>query len=250
MKHSRVMRYLGGAAAVLVLAGLVVLGLQWRATLRCEQVVVIGAQHAPPDTLRRLAHVDTSDLLFDIDPVLVADRVQRHPWVQAAEATRLPTGILRIQVQERQPVALVLDRQGHPAHYLDGNGFAMPLVPGTAYDVPLLRGVSEAYHPVRPVEDAGLRDWLAALAAARDETEALVSEAEWRRDGELWLRLTPVGDGAALPVRLGRAPFAPKLERLQAFWRQAVLPRSHYSYDIIDLRFDSQIITREWVRDP
>lgn len=236
---------------LLVTVGLMGLGLlgglgwHWMATLRCERIEFSGVRHADTAALLALAQVDTGLVLFDIDPVLVEDRVQRHPWVMAVRAMRLPTGTLAIDVQERRPVALVLDRQGRPAHYLDRGGYALPLVPGAAYDVPLLRGLRTPYHPVRSLQDERIRTLLVALAAVDDETDALVSEVELRSSGEVWMRTPPVDGRGAIPVRLGRDGFTEKLARLRAFWRQAVLTQSETTYTLIDLRFDSQIITRK-----
>ncbi|GIV58641.1 MAG: cell division protein FtsQ [Rhodothermaceae bacterium] len=230
------------AGLALTLAGL--FGAYWLASLPVARVDVRGTHHAAPAELRALARVDTGMVLFDVDPALVADRVVRHPWVARAEVTRLPTGTLVIDVTERRPVALVVAADGTPSHYLDATGAQMPRVPGAVYDVPLVRGLKEAYHPVRPVETASVRALLQALAAAPPDVEALISEIEVR-GREVWVLTTPAGGHGAVPVRLGRAGFAEKLQRLHAFWHQAVLPRPEVRFRQIDLRFDNQIFTEE-----
>lgn len=238
-------RLLGVAALVLLVGGIGFVGWRWQAEMTCTRIDVTGVRHAAPAELTALAHVDTGMVLFDIDPALVEDRVMRHPWVQSAEVTRLPTGTLTIKVQERVPVLLALNEHGVPAQYLDRFGYPMPVLPEAAYDVPLLRGLSQPYHPMRPVEDAAMLDLLGALAGATADVDALVSELELR-DGEVWLYTAPLGEQGAVPVRLGRqGGFAARLERLHAFWHQAMLTRADRTYDVVDLRFDSQIVTRE-----
>lgn len=234
-----------GLPVVLALAGL---GWHWQATLRCARIAVTGAQQVPADTLVALARVDTGAVLYDLDPVLLEDRLRRHPWVASARVRRLPTGTLALHVQERTPVALVLDAHGRPDRYLDGTGAQLPLVPGAAFDVPLVRGLDEPYHPVRPVQQPALRGLLAALARLDPATEALVAEVDLRPPGEVWLHTTPAAGHPSIPVRLGREAFDRKLARLRAFWRQAVLPRPDTRFRQIDLRFDGQIVTRE--QDP
>ena len=232
---------------VMVMAGLGTLGTlgwQWLTNLPCERIEVAGLQHADSTALMELARVDTAMLLIDIDPAMVADRVRRHPWVRTARATRFPTGTLRISVQERIPMMLVMDRRGRPAHYLDRAGFAMPLAAGAVYDVPLLRGLSERYHPVRRLQDARVRALLALFATLDAETDALVSELELKSTG-VHLYTTPVGSRGSLEVQLGRDGFAEKLKRLRAFWHQAVLPQPDKRFHVIDLRFDGQIVTRD-----
>ena len=229
-------------AAVLGTAG--VLGWRWLDRLPLQAIDVEGARHAERAALVELAAVDTSMKLFEVDPVIVADRLRRHPWVAAAEVTRLPTGTLRLQVQERRPAALVLDRQGAPAYFVDAAGFSMPLVKEAAYDVPLLRGLRAPYHPVQPLEDPSVRALLAALDAADPAARALVSELTLGRDG-VWLHTTPRPGAGSVPVHLGQGDFAAKLVRLRAFWEQAVLTQPDRSFTLIDLRFDSQIVTQE-----
>lgn len=228
---------------MLVLGGL--LGWQWQARQPLTGVEVTGNVHAGPDALVDLAGLDTSLALYDVDPVIVADRVRRHPWVADARVWRLPTGKLSIHVQEREPAVLALDRRGRPERFLDPSGFQMPVVAGAAYNVPLLRGLEEAYNPVLPIEHEGLRELLAVLSGLDPELDALISELELKPRGEIWLHTTPLTDHDSIPVRLGRTGYARKLQRLHAYWRQAVLPQPQKVFRMIDLRFDSQIITQE-----
>lgn len=229
------------AVAVLLLA-LAVVGWRWMAGVTVDAVEVVGARHAEADSLVVLASVTPGDTLMRVDPALVTDRVVRHPWVQAATVRRLPTGTVQVRVQERQPVALTLDRQGRPAFYLDADGFMMPPTPGAGYDVPLLRGVRGVYHPVTPLADSLMREVLADLAAADPEANRLLTELAFE-NGDLWgYAVAPSG---TVRIRLGHGNLDEKLERLHAFWRQAVLPQPEKRFQVIDLRFAGQVVTRE-----
>ena len=218
----------------------------WQRTLPLTGVSVVGNVHAETEDVLRLVRLEPdSTALFSIDADLVADRAVRHPWVRAAAIRRLPTGTLRIAVEERQPAALVLAPDGRPSHFLDAAGYAMPVRPGAIVDVPVLRG-APPYHPTQPVASASLRELLAALATADDEADALVSEVAWSpRRTTVWT--TPSGGRETLPVRLGATGQAEQLARLHAFWTQAVLPRPDAPIQAVDLRFDGQVVTREAV---
>lgn len=246
--RTRARRLLRRALAFLTLAALgalVSLGWHWKATLPLEAIAVTGNAHADADAIRELAAVPDSARLFDLDPVILADRVQRHPWVAEARVTRWMTGTLEIAVRERVPAALALDGAGRPSHYLDAAGFAMPFVKGAAYDVPLLHGALPAMHPTQPIEDAALLELLGVLAKADPAEDALVSSVERRRDGTFVLVTAPAPGVGAIPVTLGRGGFAEKLGRLRAFWDQAVLTRPDTPIRRIDLRFDGQVVTEE-----
>ena len=233
---------------LVVVAGLGGVGWYHAQTLTCRRIDVSGTRHADPAELLERARVDTGMVLFDLEPHLLEDRLAGDPWVQAADVTRLPTGTLSIRIQERTPVALALDATGSPSRYLDRFGFAMPLVRGAHYDVPLLRGVKP--EPARPLDQPAARALLEALAGLDAETDALISEFELRSTGEVWLYTAPAGTRGAIPVRLGSSGFAPKLARLKAFWHQAVLTRPEVKYAQVDLRFDSQVVTQEEVTRP
>lgn len=240
-RRRRILRRLGLVALALGLAAAWV----WQRTLPLAGVAVVGAVHASADEVAELTGaVPDSVALFSLSPALVADRAQRHPWVRTASVRRLPTGTLRVRVEERVPVVLALDAAGRPSHFLDGEGFAMPTeaaVPAV-YDVPVLHG-APAYHPIQPVESAALRGLLGALAHADAETLALVSEVEWGGRVTLWT--TPAGGHGSVPVRLGRDGHDDQLRRLRAFWDQSVLPRPDVEFRLVDLRFDGQVVTRE-----
>lgn len=230
-------------------AGLVVLVLAlgaawtWQRTLPLKAVAVVGATHASIEDVIALTQAEPDSVaLFSLSPALLADRAQRHPWVRTATVRRLPTGTLRIAVQEREPAVVVLE-DGAPHHFLDAEGYAMPIeaVSPALYDVPVLSGAPD-YHPIQPVESAGLRSLLAALARAEPSTHALVSEIDWRT-ATLWT--TPTNGHETVPVRIGRFGHADALRRLRAFWNQAVLPQPEVTFASVDVRFDGQVVTRE-----
>ncbi len=234
---------MAGAVCALAALGLAAWwGYQWQRHLKVERIEVTGVHHAEPGALVELAGVDTTMRLFGLDPALVADRVERHPWVRRAEVTRRPTGTLAIHVTGRTPLVLALDANGTPARDLDARGFQVPADSGVVYDVPLLRGLDEPYHPMRRLQGEDARALLEALSALND---TLVSEIERRPDGEWWLYTAPTDVRGVTPVRLGHAPFAPKLRRLRAFWRQAVRTQPATRFEVIDVRFDGQVVTRE-----
>lgn len=241
--YQHLTRRLGIGLALALVVGIGVLGWRWQTTLRVAGVHVVGTEHAEPDTLRALARVDTGAVLYDIEPAFIADRVQRHPWVKEASVMRLPTGTLRIRVEERTPAALAIDDDGTPAFYVDPQGFGMPLPDSASYDVPLLHGIDDLYAPTRPVAHDAVREVLEALVAS--SVHDRVTELAVQPDSSIRLYARPTDVHDVVPVELGRDRFPQKLNRLQAFWEQAVQPRPNTQFSLIDLRFDSQIVTKE-----
>ena len=242
--YARLALRLGGLMAVV--GGVLLLGLlgwQWQSSVTVGQVAVSGGKHTPPDTVRHLARVDSGTVMEKIDGALIADRVERHPWVQRASITKQRARrTLLIAVTERSPAALVVDGSGRSAYYLDQNGYAMPCPDSAGYDVPLVRGLTADYHPVRPVAPPSLRTMLQALDGS--EAAPLVAELDVQPDSTVQLLTTPIGSHDPMRVRLGSGEIPTKLQRLRAFAEQVLTTKPDDPITEIDLRFDGQIVTQ------
>ncbi|PSQ90297.1 MAG: cell division protein FtsQ, partial [Bacteroidetes bacterium QS_4_64_154] len=207
----RILRLAGVALLVAGVGALGVLGWRWRASATVDRVAVTGTQHAPPDSVRRLARVDSPHWTY---------------------------GTLTVAVTERTPAALAVDRLGRPAYYLDRAGYAMPLPDSAGYDVPIVRGLDADAPWTRPDSAQSPSSLRRVLAALPDAGVAdLVAEIEVRRDESVQLTTAPVGSHDAIPVRLGAGDVSKKLRTLRAFARQVLARRTDGPIEHIDLRF-------------
>jgi len=248
---SRARHIASRVGALLGLVGLGALlgyGYHRAAMLPVVDVEIRGNVHAAADELLSLASVPDSSLLFDLDTQLLAEQVERHPWVREASVRRWMTGTVSISVDERQPVMLALSPDGRPWMYLDAYGYAMPVTETSrraGYDLPLLTGRLPAVDQAAPLADAPLRRLLAALAQTGPSVDALITGVERRPGGDLVLITSPTPGGSSIPVAMGRDRFDEKLGRLEAFWEQAILNKPDRPIRRIDLRFEGQIVTEE-----
>lgn len=233
------------AAISIAMMGLTYVGWSWMDGLIVHSVEVEGARHADEEAILAMARVDSGGRLLDVDPTVIADRTLRHPWVRSSHVRRRPPGTVRIEVIERTPVVLALGPGGAPAGYLDAHGYVMPIVEGAVYDVPLLRGVTLPEHPSMPIDATPVRDLLGSFDTLDPSVDALLSTIEVGPQGEIMLHTAPAGTQGSVEVRLGTTNFEEQFERLNAFWTKAVLTRPERMFETIDLRFDSQIVTRE-----
>ena len=222
-----------GLGSLLVVAG-VILTLQ-RDGRMCHRLLIVGAEYADSTALAELARLNGA-----IDARLVADRIRRHPWIREAVGTCGKHGAVEVVVEERRPVLLVIASDGAPSHYVDAEGYRMPIAEHPNFDVPLLHGLEEAYHPVMQVKTEVVRQLAAAVGDLHDDADALISEFVITDSGVTLV--TPVG---GVEVLLGRDQLNDRFRSLVAFWQQAVVGSNDRTIDMIDLRFDSQIITVE-----
>jgi len=230
-----------------VLGGVLVIGLlgwRWHSDRTVARVSVSGTHHASPDTVRHLARVDSGSTLEAIDARRVTDRVIRHPWVETAAVTkRHLKRTLHIAVTERTPVALTIGSDGNPSYYLDKSGNAMPVADSGSYDVPLVRGLTAEYNPVRRVAPPRLRRVLGALGPTG--TDTLIAEVVLQPDRSVRLLTVPIDPYGAVPVRLGTGQLETKLRHFRAFTEEVLHTQSERPVGEIDLRFDGQIVSRE-----
>lgn len=220
-------------------------GWWWKDQIQVQKVNIEGLVHAEEEVVRQMIRVDSTLLFFQLDPLMIADRVRRHPWIEDAEVQRYPNATLQIRVTERTPAVLVVDASGTPERYLDAAGFQMPFLQGAVYDVPLLSGLAEPMHPTRPVTHPALLSLLQDISTVPDRVDALISAFELEEDGQISMFTTPKPGRGSIQVSLGRDHFDERLSRLYAFWHKAILAKEDVDFASIDLRFDSQIITQE-----
>lgn len=245
-KAKRILTRMAGWTAGAAVAGtLSFAGWTWVDGMVVREVAVEGARYADEETILALAAVDTGTRVLDVDPRLVADRAARHPWVRTGAVRRLPSGVVRITVRERFPVALALTPDGRPEAWLDAEGYAMPLPEAAAWDAPLVWGAPLPGNRTRPLAHPALRELLAVLPETGFPPDALVSSFEVDRDGSIVMHAAIPGGADAIAVHLGTRGYAEKFRRLHAFWTQAVSPRPDKTFASIDLRFDGQIVTKE-----
>ena len=228
-------------SALLVIMASGIVAQQHYSPLPCTQLAILDAVHANTTELRAVANLEMG---ASIDPVLVADRIQRHPWVRTARGWCYQNGIATVVVEERAPQLLIHDQRGAGAYYIDANGYRMPVLPGESFDVPLLAGLEEPYHSVRRVQDNTVRVLARTLSEIDPETDVLISELVLSPDGVRLYTGSATSSGT-VKVLLGKDRIEEKLDRLAAFWKQAVASQPEKRFQLIDLRFDSQIITIE-----
>ena len=203
----------------------------------CTQIEITGTEHTNPALIYNL--VDST-----LSPRLVVDRIQRHPWVRTVHAVCYPTRIMRVEITERFPRLLALTEDGIPAYYLDELGYMMPVPASPVFDVPLLRGSTDPYHALLPVNNREVRNLLALMPRLPVTEKTVISECGLT-DAGLTMNLRLAGADQITTVYLGDDAWERKLYRLDSFWKQRLQLEADQAVDVIDLRFKGQIITRK-----
>jgi cell division protein FtsQ len=170
----------------------------WLSEATLDSLAVQGARRVPAAEIARASGLAPGTPLADLDGESVAARLGEHAWVRQARLLPLPTGRLLLQVEEREPVAVL---EGEPPRAVDAEGtpFA-PASEAAVADLPRLvaRGPRATGEPDADLARAAA---LARLLPARGlpAPEEIGVAAPDDPEG-LWLRLP------GLPARfvLGR----------------------------------------------
>jgi cell division protein FtsQ len=242
----RIVRALGlGLGIALGGAALAVVGsaaLSWlRATplLAVAAVEVTGASALGEAAIRAAAGVDPGTNLLALDVDAVIDRVEALPGVRSARVIRHLPRRLVVQVEEREPFALVNPVAGDRLLWVDVEGHLVSAErrPG-APPMPILSGVGGiARAPDQPAADdlrAGLT-LLRAVERAGGRVADRVSEIDvGPREGPVLYLV----DGTA--VRMGTEAWDERLARLDGVL--AELDRRGERVAGVDLRFRDQVV--------
>jgi cell division protein FtsQ len=240
-------RLIWGAAAltVLVLGGVATAVLydygehSWRFRVASsDDIEIAGLQNVPRAQVMEVMGADIGRNIFFIPLAQQKKQLEQIPWVESASVMRFVPNRLRIEIQERTPVAFA--RVGSKVMLIDAAGTLMDLPGGKKkYSFPVILGMN----PNEPMSTRAPRmkiynDLVGQLDAGGAHYSQELSEVDIS-DVEDVKVLANDPDGAVL-VHLGASDY---LDRYKIYvgnvreWRQKFT-----KLDSVDLRYDRQIV--------
>jgi cell division septal protein FtsQ len=202
--------------------------------LKVTRVEVRGNRFLSEGEVRELLGPAVGENILGLDIDALKARLRASPWVADALVRRSLPDTLRVEISEREPLALAeVDR----LYLMDGDGALIDIYgPRTAgFDLPIVRGLASVFGEAR--RDRAQR----AGALMRDLAElgSEVSEVEVETTGELRVVLR----GAGEVLRLGVPPYRKKLTTFLGLRSELLerCPRAEY----FDLRFRDRIYAKE-----
>ncbi|HLR32018.1 MAG TPA: cell division protein FtsQ/DivIB [Fodinibius sp.] len=226
------------AGAILVLGLAVMAGIYWSSMMKVQEIYFEGPQFVSEKKLREI-DIPTGihpDSLNTLDLIKAFERI---PYVKQAAIEVEPGGNLTIQISERQPVAMLLDDQREM--YIDGEGILLPMITGKAVNVPLLHGfdVSPAGDTLSGTHVKSVTAFLAQLQK-KPVSDATISEVAWTENG-----IVALTNQHGVKLIFGKTHFADRLRNWEAFYAEIIKQKGIERMQMIDLRFQQQIVTHE-----
>lgn len=226
--------------AILMVTGIAVLAaMYWNRNVTIQDVKVNDLEFTEYEDIRNAAAVPLGIKPDSLDLNEVIQRVEKLNYVRAVVPYIEPNGSLRLNVSEREPIALLMNGSGRM--YVDAEGVRLPILDGKTQNVPLLYGYStstddtlrsESFLQVRDFLMKAKIDgfgWTTISEVVFDETDGVVA----------------LSHENGVKLLFGRNNFEHKLENWKAFYTQVVKTKGIQSMQQVDLRFTNQVVTRE-----
>lgn len=238
------LRLMAGTAV----AGLIVLAFRWAHSTRqlvLKDVMVTGNRYLETSELLQLIEIPDRKMLTRIDLKTLQTRMETHPYVKAARASRNFPSVLQIDVVERVPVAYI---NQSPFHLIDEEGVILPARDsGFDFDIPTLSGFNPAQelYPVGKVSlSQKVLEAVGYLNLIRRRFPTLyedLSEVRINAGDEYVFYLAQY----PTEILLGATGLPRRLHLLQEFARTVSGVHTLHDYRYVDLRYDNQIVVRE-----
>lgn len=205
------------------------------------RIEIYNNNRLPREEIIALAGVKPGDDMLGIRLSRMVELLGRNPWIQEVKVRRNFPETLRIEVKERNPLAIV--NMGY-LYYCDGQcDIFKPLNDGDGLDYPVITGITE--------EDAGrdpagtsqaLKGALDLIALLKeDRAVPLTDISEIHYDKGFGFTIFTVTGGVA--VRLGKDEFPAKLARLGRIFPE--VQGTLLSLEYIDLDYPDKIIVKK-----
>ncbi len=232
---------------LLALAGLASLAMSashWKKEVIVRDFVIDGEAIIPEsELLARIAMYKGSNLQ-ELQVNELKQRLMELPYLRDVVVSKELNGSVRVEVVERQPVALVL--LGQSRMVMDRDGFLLPWKKEVAARYPDLfpvSGVSRVQIANNGLQQLDKRDvylittFLAALSS-KDYASLLIKEFHLAGNNLSWCLASQA------PTRFivgNDGNFKEKLKKFEIFWQQVVSKKGFGFYDTVDLRFRERI---------
>ncbi|MDR1259354.1 MAG: cell division protein FtsQ [Tannerellaceae bacterium] len=183
------------------------------------------------DALKQAGLDPVGRLMKTINTDKIERELMRNEMLERIHAYKTPSGIIRIDIRQKNPILRVISHDG--SFYVDRNGSTMPVSRRYTARVPLASGYVEKEFATTQLYRFAL--FLQENEFWNNQIEQIYVHPD--QDVEL---IPLVGNHRILLGTLDN--FREKLDNLQLFYEQAIPKLGWEKYSIINLKFRNQIV--------
>ncbi|KAA3612101.1 MAG: hypothetical protein DWQ05_19050 [Calditrichaeota bacterium] len=208
-----------------------------------KKVLISGTSLLDAEDIIKAADIDPASHILEADVKSVTRKLEILPQIKNVRVSRIFPSSIRIQVEERNPVALIID---NGIWGVDAEGMLLPRFRSRhGLDYPVI--VSEnlqRHNPGERIDNARvlqLVSFLGILKESNASVYSLISELSWNEiEG---LRILTVRRN--VPVLFGQSSHLEKCKKLATAWQYLSVKNRLDSIKYLDLRFQNQIIIKK-----
>ena len=173
--------------------------------------------------------------------VAIEKYLEQTGWIKNAELYLDNQLILQVKIEQRIPIARVFSLGGS-SFYIDEEGRRLPLRQLAVMRLPVFTGFTSDNDLLSPPDSALLKNIVLFANTIKNDSfyTAQIAQVNIESNGDFELVPT-LGDHVVL---LGSVEnLEDKLNRLYTFYRKVWVPSGINAFQVLDLRFDHQIVT-------
>ncbi len=209
-----------------------------------SQIEVSGTRFMSPEELSALIPVEPDGTILDLDIESIKRKLEEQPFVRTASIGRKFPGILKLNIDERVPVAMIVLRK---IFFIDEEGYLLPkrLRGSNSADFPIISGIQlPQQKPGTLITDERISKVISFINLVQTYypgISAHISEILYRGGGNLSLILS----GSLTRVNCGSEDYRFKLAKLEYFLKYCEEQRITERLRTINLNYENQIIIKE-----
>ena len=212
------------------------------ALLKPDQIELSGNKIVTRDAVLKQFLRDRNRSVVQIPLDKRRSELEQLPWVETATVQRILPNRLRVEVNERTPIAFA--RSGNQLFLIDAHGVILDRPAGEEWHFPIVSGVSdELARDQRASRMEMYQDFLKAIEVVRMGSSEQVSEIDLGSLRDLRAVMTGLAgptDPQAVTIHFGGGDFAAKYRMLVENFSQWQANAGHVHS--IDLQYSRQVI--------
>ena len=184
--------------------------------------------------------IQTGMSIGSVNLNILEKSLQNIKWIKHAEIFLDNQQVLQIKIEQRIPIARIFTASGN-SFYIDLEGFQLPLKQLTVLRLPVFTGFPSDQEKMSTPDSLMLKDILHFTKAIQQDSffMAQIAQINIASNGNFEM-IPSLGDHLVL---IGSAEnIENKLNRLYSFYKQVWVQSGVNAYQVIDCRFDHQIV--------
>jgi len=232
---------------VVGLAALAFFASQWKKSVTVSKIVVGGTMLVSRQKIERQLKVFNGRKLVEVGIADIRNVLLPDPYIRDMRISKELNGIVRVDITERQPVAVTI--YADKSMIIDSEGVLLPDngISARYHRLPKVYGISRVQSAGAGLYGLGsgdhqLLDLILDAFDASPHARLMLGEIYLAGGNRTWFKVS----GSPVRFIIGNdGNFKEKLKKFEIFWQKVVAKKGFECYEYVDLRFRERVFARE-----